>query len=232
MSRLRFISFSSARCVVVLIVPQTIDNEGRHYECDLLPLMEVGSVAHKYYLLNIRLPVNERKKINVGIGEIKDIQVVVSKPQSCANTFLQKRIFLYGHWRSLFLPEHPSERRLHQSVVCHEDVPHAQHPHHHDLVLETDQPNEQTTGAAGEVSTFFSEGLICSVGRTSITSGAVPDWTGGGATELPHSHSGAIYLHLISTHDQHWHMRTSDWVWKGICTLYLCLGCRQFWVEI
>lgn len=97
MSRLRFISFSSACCVVVLIVPQTIDNEGRHYECDLLPLMEVGSVAHKYYLLNIRLPVNERKKINVGIGEIKDIQVVVSKPQSCANTFLQKRIFLYGH---------------------------------------------------------------------------------------------------------------------------------------
>lgn len=59
--------------------PQTPDNEGRHYECDLLPLMEVGSVAHKYYLLNIRLPVDERKKINVGIGEIKDIQVVVGE---------------------------------------------------------------------------------------------------------------------------------------------------------
>lgn len=89
-------SVSSARCVVVLIDPQTIDNEGRQYECDLLPLMEVGSVAHKYYLLNIRLPVNERKKINVGIGEIKDIQVVVSKPQSCANTFLQK-IIIFVH---------------------------------------------------------------------------------------------------------------------------------------
>lgn len=40
--------------------------------------MEVGSVAHKYYLLNIRLPVNERKKVNIGIGEIKDIRLVVS----------------------------------------------------------------------------------------------------------------------------------------------------------
>lgn len=57
---------------------QTFENEGRYYECDLLPFMEVGSVAHKYYLLNIRLPVNERKKINVGIGEIKDIRLVVS----------------------------------------------------------------------------------------------------------------------------------------------------------
>jgi len=35
-------------------------------------------VAHKYYLLNIRLPVNERKKVNIGIGEIKDIRLVVS----------------------------------------------------------------------------------------------------------------------------------------------------------
>lgn len=42
--------------------------------------MEVGSVAHRYYLLNIRLPVNEKKKINVGIGEIKDIRFVVSLP--------------------------------------------------------------------------------------------------------------------------------------------------------
>lgn len=40
--------------------------------------MEVGSVSHKYYLLNIRLPVNERKKVNIGIGEIKDIRLVVS----------------------------------------------------------------------------------------------------------------------------------------------------------
>lgn len=37
-------------------------------------------MAHKYYLINIRLPVNERKGINVGIGEIKDIRLVVSRP--------------------------------------------------------------------------------------------------------------------------------------------------------
>uniref|UniRef100_A0AC11BG39 Wnt ligand secretion mediator n=1 Tax=Ovis aries TaxID=9940 RepID=A0AC11BG39_SHEEP len=56
--------------------PKTVEHEGRYYECDVLPFMEIGSVAHKYYLLNIRLPVNEKKKINVGIGEIKDIRLV------------------------------------------------------------------------------------------------------------------------------------------------------------
>lgn len=61
-----------------IVFSQTFENEGRYYECDLLPFMEIGSVAHKYYLLNIRLPVHDRKKINVGIGEIKDIRLVVS----------------------------------------------------------------------------------------------------------------------------------------------------------
>lgn len=56
---------------------QTVESEGRHYDCDFLPFMEIGSVAHKYYLINIRLPVNDRKGINVGIGEIKDIRLVV-----------------------------------------------------------------------------------------------------------------------------------------------------------
>lgn len=40
-------------------------------------------------------------------------------------------------------------------MVCHEDIPHTQHPHHHDLVLETDYPHEQTTCAAGEVSSYL-----------------------------------------------------------------------------
>lgn len=62
-----------------LLFFQTLEHEGRYYECDVLPFMEIGSVAHKYYLLNIRLPVNEKKKINVGIGEIKDIRLVVSE---------------------------------------------------------------------------------------------------------------------------------------------------------
>lgn len=60
------------------------------------------------------------------------------------------------------LLEHSSEWRLHQSVVCHEDIPHTQHPHHHDLVLETDHPHEQTTCAAGEVSSYFNAVTILS----------------------------------------------------------------------
>lgn len=54
--------------------------------------------------------------------------------------------------RCLFLlEEHSPEWRFHKSLVCHEDVPHTQHPHHHDLVLETHHPPDQTTCAAGEV---------------------------------------------------------------------------------
>lgn len=64
--------------LTIYLVLQTYENEGRYYECDLLPFMELGNVAHKYYLLNIRLPVSERKKINMGIGEIKDIRLAVS----------------------------------------------------------------------------------------------------------------------------------------------------------
>lgn len=69
--------FLTHYCALLCVV-QTLENEGRCYECGLLPFMELGSVAHKYYLLNIRLPIDERKKINVGIGEIKDIRLVVS----------------------------------------------------------------------------------------------------------------------------------------------------------
>ncbi|XP_051233617.1 protein wntless homolog isoform X4 [Dicentrarchus labrax] len=53
---------------------QTYENEGRFYHCDPIPFMELGSVAHKYFLINLRLPVNDT--VNVGIGEIKDIQIV------------------------------------------------------------------------------------------------------------------------------------------------------------
>ncbi|KAG9341521.1 hypothetical protein JZ751_019026 [Albula glossodonta] len=56
--------------------PKRFKNEGRFYECDVLPFMELGNVAHKFYLINVRLPVNERKRINVGIGEIKDLRLV------------------------------------------------------------------------------------------------------------------------------------------------------------
>ncbi|XP_030289929.1 protein wntless homolog [Sparus aurata] len=55
-------------------VAKTYENEGRFYHCDPVPFMELGSVAHKYFLVNLRLPVNDT--VNTGIGEIKDIQIV------------------------------------------------------------------------------------------------------------------------------------------------------------
>nr|XP_040040977.1 protein wntless homolog isoform X3 [Gasterosteus aculeatus aculeatus] len=60
------------RCT--LAVAKTYENEGRFYHCDPIPFMELGSVAHKYFLFNLRLPVNDT--VNVGIGEIKDIHIV------------------------------------------------------------------------------------------------------------------------------------------------------------
>ncbi|XP_034438605.1 protein wntless homolog isoform X2 [Hippoglossus hippoglossus] len=60
------------RCM--LGVPKTYENEGSFYQCDPIPFMELGTVAHKYFLINLRLPVNDT--MNVGIGEIKDIHMV------------------------------------------------------------------------------------------------------------------------------------------------------------
>ncbi|KAI7810173.1 protein wntless homolog [Triplophysa rosa] len=84
---------------------KTPENDGRYYECDLLPFMEVGSVSHKYYLLNIRLPVNERKKVNIGIGEIKDIRLVgihqnggFTKVWFAMKTFLTPSILIIMIW--------------------------------------------------------------------------------------------------------------------------------------
>ncbi|KAK2496977.1 hypothetical protein MC885_009636 [Smutsia gigantea] len=96
--------------------PKTSEHEGRYYECDVLPFMEIGSVAHKYYLLNIRLPVNEKKKINVGIGEIKDIRLVgihqnggFTKVWFAMKTFLTPSIFIImvWYWRRITMMSRP-----------------------------------------------------------------------------------------------------------------------------
>lgn len=47
--------------------------------------------------------------------------------------------------------EHSSKWWLHQGLVCHEDIPHSQRPHHHDLVLEENHPDDQATCSAGKV---------------------------------------------------------------------------------
>ncbi|XP_066297973.1 protein wntless homolog [Branchiostoma lanceolatum] len=55
---------------------KTADNEGRYYDCDMVPLFELGSCFHKYYLINIRLPVREKQNINLNIGDIKDVNLI------------------------------------------------------------------------------------------------------------------------------------------------------------
>ncbi|NXL68306.1 WLS protein, partial [Chordeiles acutipennis] len=99
-------------CSVLFGMQKTLESEGRHYDCDFLPFMEIGSVAHKYYLINIRLPVNERKGINVGIGEIKDIRLVgihqnggFTKVWFAMKTFLTPSILIImiWYWRRITL---------------------------------------------------------------------------------------------------------------------------------
>lgn len=50
--------------------------KGYHHTCKFVPLFELGSLHHDFYLLNIRLPVDERKKINHELGHIADIWLV------------------------------------------------------------------------------------------------------------------------------------------------------------
>ena len=47
------------------------------YNCDLLPLFELGSLHHDFYLLNLRLPPNMANQKNVGIGKLVDVNLVV-----------------------------------------------------------------------------------------------------------------------------------------------------------
>lgn len=95
---------------------KTEENEGRYYECDVLPLIELGSVTHKYYLLNIRLPVNDRKKINVGIGEINEMRLVsifqnggFTRVWFAMKTFLTPSILIImiWYWRRIVMMTRP-----------------------------------------------------------------------------------------------------------------------------
>ncbi|XP_044296493.1 protein wntless homolog isoform X1 [Varanus komodoensis] len=96
--------------------PKTIEHEGKFYDCEVLPFMEIGTVAHKFYLINVRLPVNERQGINVGIGEIKDIRLVgihqnggFTKVWFAMKTFLTPSIFIImiWYWRRITMLTRP-----------------------------------------------------------------------------------------------------------------------------
>ncbi|RZC36879.1 wntless [Asbolus verrucosus] len=52
---------------------QVKDLEGYPYNCSMVPLFELGSLYHDFYLLNIRLPYNEKLMENVDLRRIQDI---------------------------------------------------------------------------------------------------------------------------------------------------------------
>lgn len=47
------------------------------YQCDTIPVFEMGSLHHDYYLLNVRIPVDSDQKMNLNIGYITDLHLAV-----------------------------------------------------------------------------------------------------------------------------------------------------------
>lgn len=47
------------------------------YSCSTIPLFELGSLHHDFYLLNIRFPVDSARKMNLNIGNIRDLYLTV-----------------------------------------------------------------------------------------------------------------------------------------------------------
>ncbi|XP_070508972.1 protein wntless [Chironomus tepperi] len=45
------------------------------YQCDTIPIFEMGSLHHDYYLLNVRIPVDTDEKMNLDIGFITDLHL-------------------------------------------------------------------------------------------------------------------------------------------------------------
>lgn len=52
-----------------------VSNTERLYSCETIPLFELGSLHHDFYLLNIRLPVDTDMKMNLDVGHIHDLQL-------------------------------------------------------------------------------------------------------------------------------------------------------------
>lgn len=47
------------------------------YQCDTIPVFEMGSLHHDYYLLNVRVPVDSERKLNLDIGYINDLNLAL-----------------------------------------------------------------------------------------------------------------------------------------------------------
>merc|ERR1712130_311477 len=79
--------------------------EVSHHECDPMHFVELGSVPHKYYLINFKLPLwgANQEEINRNIGRIEHINMpVIYQPPEFTKVWLglQTAVFL-AQWFSL-----------------------------------------------------------------------------------------------------------------------------------
>lgn len=51
------------------------DTDKYMYDCDMIPVFELGSLHHDFYLVNIRVPVDSEHQLNTNIGFITDMQL-------------------------------------------------------------------------------------------------------------------------------------------------------------
>ncbi|KAJ8866839.1 hypothetical protein PR048_032700 [Dryococelus australis] len=59
------------------ILDCSIENKVAQYHCSIIPLFELGSLHHDYYLLNVRLPVDDETRLNQGLGHVADLWLVI-----------------------------------------------------------------------------------------------------------------------------------------------------------
>lgn len=52
---------------------ENIDNKS--YQCNIIPIFKLSSLHHDYYLLNVRIPVDEEQQQNVDIGQVLDLHL-------------------------------------------------------------------------------------------------------------------------------------------------------------
>ncbi|KAF4524011.1 hypothetical protein B566_EDAN006305 [Ephemera danica] len=68
--------YASSREERTLDCVATEKHKGYHYSCSIVPLFELGSLHHDFYLLNVRLPVDDNTNMNSGLGRVNDLWLV------------------------------------------------------------------------------------------------------------------------------------------------------------